>query len=67
MQKIFERIKHIFKTKEIRDKILFSLLILVIFRVLSSIPVAGIPADAIKKLFEGTSMGDVLTAVSGEY
>ncbi|MGI6443806.1 MAG: preprotein translocase subunit SecY [Candidatus Dojkabacteria bacterium] len=65
MQKIFERIKHIFKTKEIRDKILFSLLILVIFRVLSSIPVAGIPADAIKKLFEGTSMGDVLTAVSG--
>jgi preprotein translocase subunit SecY len=65
MQKIFERIKHIFKTKEIREKILFSLLILVIFRVLSSIPVAGIPADAIKKLFEGTSMGDVLTAVSG--
>lgn len=65
MQKIIERIKHIFKTKEIRNKILFSLLILVIFRVLSSIPVAGIPADAIKKLFEGTSMGDVLTAVSG--
>lgn len=65
MKKLIERIKHIFKTKEIRDKILFSLLILFIFRVLSSIPVAGIPAEAIKKLFEGTSMGDVLSTVSG--
>ncbi|MGI6484142.1 MAG: preprotein translocase subunit SecY [Candidatus Dojkabacteria bacterium] len=65
MKKLIERLKQIFKTKEIRDKIIFSLLILVIFRLLSSVPVAGIPADAIKSLFEGTSMGDVLSAVSG--
>jgi preprotein translocase subunit SecY len=65
MKKLIERLKQIFKTKDIRDKIIFSLLILVIFRLLSSIPVAGIPADAIKSLFEGTSMGDVLSAVSG--
>lgn len=65
MKKLIDRIKHILKTKEIRNKILFSLLIMVIFRVLSSIPVAGIPAEAIKKLFEGTSMGDILSTVSG--
>ena len=65
MKKLIERLKQIFKTKDIRDKIIFSLLILVVFRLLSSIPVAGIPADAIKSLFEGTSMGDVLSAVSG--
>ena len=65
MNKLIERIKHILKTKEIRSKILFSLLILLIFRLLSSVPVAGIPAEAIKSLFEGTSMGDVLSAVSG--
>ncbi len=65
MNKLIEKIKHIFKTKEIRTKILFSLLILLIFRLLSSVPVAGIPAEAIKSLFAGTSMGDVLSAVSG--
>ena len=65
MKKLIERLKQIFKTKDIRDKIIFSLFILVVFRLLSSIPVAGIPADAIKSLFEGTSMGDVLSAVSG--
>ncbi|HPQ79406.1 MAG TPA: preprotein translocase subunit SecY [Candidatus Dojkabacteria bacterium] len=65
MNKLIERIKHILKTKEIRSKVLFSLLILLIFRLLSSVPVAGISADAIKSLFEGTSMGDVLSAVSG--
>lgn len=65
MNKLIERIKHILKTKEIRSKILFSLLILLIFRLLSSVPVAGIPAEVIKSLFEGTSMGDVLSAVSG--
>jgi len=65
MNKLIEKIKHIFKTKEIRTKILFSLLILLIFRLLASVPVAGIPAEAIKSLFAGTSMGDVLSAVSG--
>ena len=65
MKKLIERLKQIFKTKDIRDKIIFSLFILVVFRLLSSIPVAGVPADAIKSLFEGTSMGDVLSAVSG--
>ncbi len=65
MNKLIERIKHILKTKEIRSKVLFSLLILLIFRLLSSVPVAGISAEAIKSLFEGTSMGDVLSAVSG--
>ncbi len=65
MKNLIEKIKHIFRTKEIRKKILFSLFIMVIYRVLSAIPVSGIPAEAIKKLFEGTSMGDVLSTVSG--
>jgi preprotein translocase subunit SecY len=65
MKKIKDRIRSIFKTKEIRDKIYFSLLILLIYRILSAIPVSGIPADAIVKLFEGTSFGDILSTVSG--
>lgn len=65
MNKLLEKIRHIFKNKEIRKKIIFSLIIMVVYRLLGSIPVAGIPADAIKQLFEGTSMGDVLSTISG--
>lgn len=65
MTNLKEKIKSIFKTKEIRSKVIFSLIILVLYRVLSAIPVSGIPADAIVKLFEGTQLGDVLSTVSG--
>jgi len=65
MNKLLERINHIFRNKEIRKKIIFSLIIMIVYRLLSSIPVAGIPANAIKELFKGTSMGDVLSTISG--
>jgi preprotein translocase subunit SecY len=65
MKNTIEKIKSIFKTKEIRDKIIFSLLIIVVYRMLSAIPVTGIPADAIKELFAGTGFGDILSTVSG--
>ena len=65
MSNLKEKILSLFRTKEIRNKILFSLLILVVYRVLSAIPVSGIPAEALIKLFEGTQLGDVLSTVSG--
>lgn len=65
MKKILEKINYIFRNKEIRKKIIFSIIIMVVYRVLSSIPVAGIPADAIKQLFAGTSMGEILSTISG--
>lgn len=65
MKKLTDRIKSVFRSKDIRDKIVFSLLILFFYRVLSAIPVSGIPAEAIKQLFEGTGFGDVLSTVSG--
>ncbi len=65
MNKTIEKIKSIFKTKEIREKIIFSVVILVVYRLLSAVPVAGIPAEAIVQLFEGTAFGDILSTVSG--
>jgi preprotein translocase subunit SecY len=65
MNKITERFKAIFRTKEIREKIIFSLLILIVYRILSAVPVSGIPAEAIVQLFEGTGFGDILSTVSG--
>jgi preprotein translocase subunit SecY len=65
MSKIFEKIQNVWKTKDIRKKIIFSILILVLYRLLASIPVVGIPADAISQLFEGSDLGDLLSTVSG--
>ncbi|MFA5634056.1 MAG: preprotein translocase subunit SecY [Candidatus Dojkabacteria bacterium] len=65
MKKLTERVKSIFRSKDIRDKIIFSLLIILFYRTLSAIPVSGIPANAIIQLFEGTGFGDVLSTVSG--
>ncbi len=65
MANLKEKILSIFRTREIRNKILFSLLILVVYRILSAIPVSGIPAEALIQLFEGTQLGDVLSTVSG--
>jgi preprotein translocase subunit SecY len=65
MNKYIDVFQRILKTEEIRKKILFSLIIVIAYRFLASIPVAGIPADAIRLLFEGTNFGDLLSTVSG--
>lgn len=65
MNKYIEIVRRIFKTEEIRKKIVFSLIILLAYRFLAAIPVVGIPADALQQLFEGSSFGDMLSTVSG--
>ncbi|HNW23541.1 MAG TPA: preprotein translocase subunit SecY [Candidatus Dojkabacteria bacterium] len=65
MNKYIDIVKRILNTPEIRKKIIFSLIILFAYRFLAAIPVAGIPADAITKLFEGSNFGDLLSTVSG--
>jgi preprotein translocase subunit SecY len=65
MNKYLETAKRIFKTVEIRKKLIFSLAILIVFRLLASVPVVGIPADALRQLFEGSDFGDLLSTVSG--
>jgi preprotein translocase subunit SecY len=65
MNKYIDVFQRILKTEEIRKKIIFSIIILAAYRFLASIPVAGIPADAIRLLFEGSNFGDLLSTVSG--
>ena len=65
MAKFFEKIQSFWKTKDIRGKIIFSIIILIAYRLLAAVPVVGIPADAITKLFEGSELGDLLSTVSG--
>ncbi len=65
MSKYIDIIKRIFTTEDIRKKIVFSLIILIAYRLLAATPVTGITAEAIQKLFEGSNFGDLLSTVSG--
>jgi preprotein translocase subunit SecY len=65
MAKFFEKIQNLWKTKDIRKKIIFSIIILIVYRIFAAIPVVGIPADAITRLFQGSELGDLLSTVSG--
>ncbi|MBN1619030.1 preprotein translocase subunit SecY [Candidatus Dojkabacteria bacterium] len=60
-----EKILSIFRNKEIRDKLWFSLLILLVFRIMAAIPIPGLPLDSLKKFFGGSDFGQVMSLVSG--
>ncbi len=55
----------IYSNPEIRQKLYFSLLILVFFRALAAIPVVGIPSEALQNIFGNTGFGDLVSTVSG--
>ena len=65
MKNFFEKIQNLWKTKDTRKKIIFSIIILIVYRLFAAVPVVGIPADAITKLFAGSELGDLLSTVSG--
>jgi preprotein translocase subunit SecY len=52
-------------SKEIRSKVLFTLLALVVFRLLATVPVVGIPRTALEELFSQNSFFDLVSTVSG--
>ena len=54
-----------FKIKEVRDRLLFVLLILGIFRILAVIPVPGVDKDALGQFFEGSQFFGLLNIFSG--
>ncbi len=53
------------RSAEIRKKILFTLLIFVIFRLLATVPVVGIPREALEELFAQSGFFEVVSTVSG--
>ncbi len=60
VDKIKETAQKIVSSQEIRNKVFFSLGILIIYRILTAIPVVGIKEDSIQKLLEGSSFTEVL-------
>lgn len=62
---MLEKITRFFKIKDLRDKVLFVLLILVIFRVAAAIPVPSIDVSKVKDFFAGNQFFGLLNVFSG--
>jgi len=55
----------IFKVKDLRKKILFSLFIFLIFRLFAHVPVPGVDIQSLKRLFEQSQLLSLLDLFSG--
>jgi len=65
MAKTFEKIKLLFKIKELRSKILFVLAMLAVFRLAANIPVPGIDIEKLKAFFEGNQLFGLINIFTG--
>jgi preprotein translocase subunit SecY len=55
----------LFKNKDIRRKIAFTLIVIVIFRFVAALPIPGIPQSALKDLLQGNNFVQVISLLSG--
>jgi preprotein translocase subunit SecY len=62
---MLKTISGIFKDKEVRTKLLYTILALIVFRVLAAIPTPGLDKEALSQLFENSSFGQILSMVTG--
>ena len=62
---MIEKIIQIFKIKDLRNRILFVLALLVVFRVMATIPVPGVDILRLKDFFEGNQFFGLLNIFSG--
>lgn len=62
---MLEKIKQIFKVRELRNKILFIVAILLVFRVAANIPLPWVNTQQLKALFEGNQFLGLLNIFSG--
>ena len=62
---MWQTIKNSFKSKEVRTKILFTLLLVAIFRLGSFIPVPGIDKSVISGAVSGNTFLGIISAING--
>ena len=62
---MFHKLEQIWKAKEVRNKILYVLGMLVIFRFLAHIPLPGVNEAALKSLFASNQVLGMLNLFSG--
>ncbi len=62
---MLEKITQIFKIRELRNKILFILGILIVFRIAANVPLPGVNVEQLRRLFEGNQLLGMLNVFSG--
>lgn len=65
MPKWLEKITQLFKVKELRNKIIFVLALLVVFRIVANIPVPGVDAEKLKGFFAGNQLFGLINIFTG--
>ena len=61
----YQKVSQIFKIRELRNKILFVLGILVVSRLIANIPVPGIDAEKLRSFFEGNALFGLYNIFTG--
>ncbi|HPV70539.1 MAG TPA: preprotein translocase subunit SecY [Candidatus Magasanikbacteria bacterium] len=62
---MLEKISQIWKTKDLRNKIIFVLVMLVIFRLVTFIPIPGVNVIALRRFFESNQLLGLMNVFSG--
>jgi len=62
---MFKKLVKIFKIKDLRNKILFILFVLVIYRLAANVPIPGVDASRVKEFFAGNQLFSFLNMFSG--
>lgn len=62
---IFRKISLLFKIKDLRNKILFVLAMLLVFRILAAIPVPGIDVERLKSFFQSNQLFGLVSVFTG--
>ena len=62
---MFEKVKQVFRIRELRNKIFFVLALLIVFRLVANIPIPGIDQDRLKMFFENNQFFGLLNMFSG--
>ena len=62
---MLEKLIQIFKIKDLRNKIFFILALLIVFRIISNIPLPGVDAGQLKNFFESNPFFSLLNIFSG--
>jgi len=65
MQKIFDLIQRVLSTKKLKNKLLFTLGVFLIFRFLAHVPVPGVDLDRLQNIFSANQFLSFLNIFSG--
>jgi len=65
MQKIFDLIQRVLSTKKLKNKLLFTLGVFFIFRLLAHVPVPGVDLDRLQNIFSANQFLSFLNIFSG--